>query len=391
MRRLVQLSVIVVAIGLLTAAALAVIAIAQGGSSNVYDEDYVVNADGSGLRQLTHDNHFHDGTVWSPDSRTIATATSGLKSVGGAGGEQTSQPALGPIELIPADGAGPRDLSLGDDVQDVGWQSDDRLVALSPPASAQDPAGEPLGVGASAVVFDTNGQILHRIAVRAISASAWSPDGRTLAYLTTTSDGQPLPTLWLQPVDGGPRRRVAQLIGSPQLNDSDLSWAPDSRSLLVVLSDSAGASLWLVPTAAGQRPRRLDINFGDIGPPAISPNGRLVALDANLVISRRGGATYTGNFLVLVPTSGGPARRLAGDEGAGAVWSPDGREIAFVADRQDTPGAGDQPYDTVKTIWPDGSHEQAVVRLPGMSLDDLSWSPDGRRIAFDAGVWQPSD
>ncbi len=381
------------ALALVAAVALGVVAIAQSGSSNTDDDDYVVNADGSGLHQLTHDNYSHDGTVWSPDSQTIATATSGLKSVGGGagGGGQALEAVPGPIELMSADGSGTRRLSLGDYVQDVGWQSDDCLVTLSPPASAQSDAGEPTGIGASAVMFDSDGQILHRAAVGAISASVRSPDGRTLAFLTTTSGGQAQSTLWLQGVDGGPRRRLVRLAGSPELNDADLSWAPDRRSLLVVLSDSTGANLWAVPAAAGQRPRRLDINFADNGQPAVSPNGRLVALDANLVISRSHGTTYTGDFLVVVSTSGGPARRLVGDEGVGAVWSPDGREIAFVADARDSPGAGDQPYDTVKTIWPDGSHEQVVVRLPGMSLDDLSWSPDGRRMAFDAWVWTPPD
>lgn len=62
---------------------------------------------------------------------------------------------------------------------------------------------------------------------------------------------------------------------------------------------------------------------------------------------------------------------------AGAVWSPDGKRIAFLSERDETT--------QIHVLWPDtGELAQLthVTRTPG----GLAWSPDGAKLAFTAFI-----
>ena len=56
----------------------------------------------------------------------------------------------------------------------------------------------------------------------------------------------------------------------------------------------------------------------------------------------------------------------------GAVWSPDGRTIAFTSNRGGSSG--------IYVMNPDGSGQLRLTPLPGDVV--LAWSPDWRKIAF---------
>ncbi|HEY3185079.1 MAG TPA: hypothetical protein VGJ77_19720 [Gaiellaceae bacterium] len=65
------------------------------------------------------------------------------------------------------------------------------------------------------------------------------------------------------------------------------------------------------------------------------------------------------------------------------AWAPDGRRIAFtrccVEDNQ-----GLMSFTLVDAVSPDGSSRRTLLRREE-DVSNLSWSPDGRRIAYDDG------
>src|SRR6476659_366468 len=94
--------------------------------------------------------------------------------------------------------------------------------------------------------------------------------------------------------------------------------------------------------------------------PALSPDGNLLAFDWN-------GDIWT------VPTSGGVAKQLTQHPSRDRQpkFSPDGRTIAFISDRDGAAQAYTMPVDG-------GPPAQLTFNTAGCSLVD--WTPDGKRL-----------
>jgi dipeptidyl aminopeptidase/acylaminoacyl peptidase len=109
---------------------------------------------------------------------------------------------------------------------------------------------------------------------------------------------------------------------------------------------------------------------------AWSPDGSRMALGVNSY----GGATSADGLHVIDVASGRDRQLTGGPHRAGGMyspaWSPDGRWIAYAGDR---PG-------TVALITADGSRRATVDTHLTSDLGWFTWSPDGTRIAFEAGI-----
>jgi dipeptidyl aminopeptidase/acylaminoacyl peptidase len=88
------------------------------------------------------------------------------------------------------------------------------------------------------------------------------------------------------------------------------------------------------------------------------------------------------SHLWLIPLAGGEPRRLTQGEhkNFGAVWSPDGKAVAFVSTRRDK-----KPQ--IFRLPLDGGEAERLTDLDG-DVSSLEWSPDGKSIAF---AFRPSD
>jgi TolB protein len=202
------------------------------------------------------------------------------------------------------------------------------------------------------------------------SEPSWSPDGSSIAYHAFRfPDGTH--RIYLMNPDGSNQRAIYE--GSAYQQFGNLSWSPDSRQLAYI-SYAFGTHLDVfVMGADGSNPRNLTRDMAHSGYPAWSPDGKFIAMSAII-----GGNMDI--FLIDAASTGssgsaGQFQRVTDDPASDIKpsWSPDGRQIAFVSDR-------DGNFE-IYTMHPDGS---GVRRLTYNNALDSSpaWSPDGQHIAF---------
>jgi Tol biopolymer transport system component len=160
---------------------------------------------------------------------------------------------------------------------------------------------------------------------------AWSPDGRTLAFLRrlTTDRGE----LLLIPALGGAERKLAEIRCEFRTGLCSPAWSPDGRWLAVSHRDSADMAegLFLVSSLTGDK-RRLTVaprGFTGDYRPAFSPDGRILAF-----VRLSGWSAGEVHLLPLTgdfTAAGEPRRITTGGGGAPSpVWTRDGSRILYL-------------------------------------------------------------
>jgi len=206
---------------------------------------------------------------------------------------------------------------------------------------------------------------------------------------------------------------------------SDVQVSPDGARVAFVVRDTVlerdkseyRQQIWIA-SADGRTSRQATFSDQSSARPRWSPDGRWLAF-----LSKRGDK-YANVW--LLPTAGGEAWRLtdAKSDVAQAAWSPDGKRIAFIAperapddrerrerekDDARVVGSDDRPGRLWLISVPEeagGPREGKQLAFPAGSIggvpeagsaDALSWSPDGKTIAFShtarpvANEWPTSD
>ena len=322
--------------------------------------------------QLTNGPASDENPVWSPDGRFIAFLR--------------YAPDGGAILLIPALGGPERriaEIRLSDFLSGpfLAWSPDGNFLVISHKDSPKEPSA------LFVVAIDTGEKrrlTSPPLESRGDTCPAFSPDGRTLAfirvmdvrndlYLLTVSDA-------LQPVEEAKRIRPGDrgLLG--HLSGCAPAWTEDGRG--IVLSPP-GQGLWRIGvsgSATGSaEPERLP--FGeDAFVPAISRRGHRLAYSNET-------PRHFGIWRVAAPggpnvrdiSRAGPSERAfisSTRNDMAPQFSPDGKRIAFASQRS---GKWE--------IWVCNSDASSPVQLTffqGPNVTTPRWSPDGRRIAFDS-------
>ena len=187
-----------------------------------------------------------------------------------------------------------------------------------------------------------------------------SPDGKKVAFV---AHGE---VFAASSKEGGEAVRVSN---SPA-NESQLVWAPNSRSIVYV-SDRDGTSHLYQYDFATRNETRLTNEATDDGAPVFSPDGKSLAFVRNGQELR---VLDIGTKQERVLHKGYLGRPPFASTGS-VVWSPDGKWIAFAA-------FGAKTFRNIAVVPVAGGEAKPVSFLANTFGGNVSWSPDGKYILF---------
>lgn len=188
--------------------------------------------------------------------------------------------------------------------------------------------------------------------------------------LTPTSSSH----LWKVGADGSGE---AQLTNIPGATEDKAAWMPDGKRLVFAMFlPDVGSDDIAVVSADGSGLVNLTNSVAHETTPSVSPDGTRIAF------SMYSGSGVDGNpadyDIWVMNVDGTNRKRLTQDISydIAPIWSPDGREIAFlrayVPYIMDADGSDVRPMRT-----PEGSGP------PGAQVLHMAWSPDGSRLAVE--------
>ena len=245
---------------------------------------YVMNPDGSGVRRLTHRPTGDMAPVWSPDGKQIAfMCTTAIPSV------------VTEICVVGADGRGERQLTSRAEHDNLypEWSPASKRILFTSMRS-----------GTQSYSVDVRGDREHLLlpGVRSSAEAVYSPDGKQLAVLTSTSH-------WVLDVMNANltgRHEIASVKGDV---DSP-AWSPDGKE--IAFDD--GHNVYVV-NAGGGGERRLTDGPGNSLSPRWSRDGSWIAFER-----------LSGNHsdVYVMRSNGSGLRDLTHGLGknGGPVWQP---------------------------------------------------------------------
>ena len=320
---------------------------------------YIKEVGGESLRRLTQSQAGETAPSWSPDGRSIAFVRAGQG-------------------VFLASVAGGMERKVSDSGTHVGWTPDSKSVLI------RDSDGPP---GFSLYEISLENLARRRLTYPPLGIGDWkfdvSPDGQTVAFIRYERPG--VGGLFRMPLRGGEPHRLTdwhQPLGG-------VVWTPDGRELIFSVNDETGENLWRISAAVAEPGRGVQLAGirGEAAMPAISRPApghpvRLAFQKRYLNVSLRlidlNAPLSDGMIQAVQPFLVSTRRDNPG------AFSPDAGRVAFVSDRA---GSGMQLWVANR----DGANLRKLTSLSAMPFWVGSWSPDSRRIAFDAAVNGNSD
>ena len=157
-----------------------------------------------------------------------------------------------------------------------------------------------------------------------------------------------------------------------------LSWTPDGSQIMVTASDSLGTSIYRQDTSRTTSPKLVyrfettpDSTWTLYPPVSVSPSGRLLIAAMRRSVSPR---LITWKGILAMNADGSDVTRFytlpdSFSRAVAATWSPDGHRIAFIAGIVDSSATHRQWTTTVQVINEDGTNRRQVSAVPTFGLN----------------------
>lgn len=202
----------------------------------------------------------------------------------------------------------------------------------------------------------------------------WSPDGRYLSFTSSREGAAKGSQVWVLDRRGGEARQLTDV----KEDLGDYSWSPDSKTLLLSL-------------------RVKEEPEPEKGAKAVPP--KPIVLDRfHFKEDVEGYLTEKKDHLYLFEVESKKLSKLVGPlpekdkpideryEEAQAEWSPDGTKIAFVSNQSIPDPDRTVNSDVFVVDAKPGSTPRKLTTFAGADEGPLSWSPDGKLIAYRQGT-----
>ena len=260
------------------------------------------------------------------------------------------------------------------------------------------------------------------LAMDRISDPRVSPDGKTVAFVLSTTDleaNTARTDLWLVGIDGRDLKRLTAHLA----NDSNPRWAPDGESLWFLSTRSGSSQVWRIRISGGeaQQTTKLPLDLANL---VVSPDGERLAFTllvfpdcadlsctterlAQREKSKASGRTYDRLFirhwdtwedgrrshLFVMPSGGGepkdttskmdadtPSKPFGGPEEI--AFTPDSRSLVFTARDAGRQEAWSTDFD-LYVVAADGSSPPRSLTESNPAWDTLPvFSADGKTLAY---------